>query len=177
MTAALCIFDATAAHIGVIQGIAHETWPHAYGEILTPAQIDYMLTHMYAHETLAAQMQHATSPQHFRLIGASPTSISGFAAYELNALSRGVAKLHKLYCLPSMQGRGFGAALVADVIVQCQAQQQHALRLNVNKFNKAIGFYQRLGFAKVKAEVIDIGQGFVMDDDVLEMALHHLHKN
>ena len=166
------IFDATIDDIGVIQRIARDTWPIAYGEILTAAQIDYMLSRMYAHDTLAAQMQHLTSPQRFRLIGDTKTSITGFAAYELNAASPGVTKLHKLYCLPSTHGRGYGAALVADVVALCQLQKQRALRLNVNKFNKAMGFYQRLGFEQVDEEVIDIGQGYVMDDYVLEKVLH-----
>ena len=51
-------------------------------------------------------------------------------------------------------------------------QNNHALYLNVNKHNEnAIGFYRINGFSIVKEEVIDIGNGFVMDDYVFEKPL------
>jgi len=44
------------------------------------------------------------------------------------------------------------------------------LTLNVNKDNqKAIDFYRSQGFVEVYKEVIDIGNGFVMDDVVMEL--------
>jgi diamine N-acetyltransferase len=46
------------------------------------------------------------------------------------------------------------------------------LYLNVNRFNeKAISFYQHIGFYEAYREVIDIGNGFIMDDIVMEMKL------
>jgi ribosomal protein S18 acetylase RimI-like enzyme len=39
--------------------------------------------------------------------------------------------------------------------------------LNVNRFNPAVSFYEKYGFRTVKEEVIDIGNGFVMDDFVM----------
>ena len=46
-----------------------------------------------------------------------------------------------------------------------------AIELNVNRHNPASGFYERHGFRVVRDEVIDIGQGYVMDDHVMELAL------
>ena len=48
---------------------------------------------------------------------------------------------------------------------------QKAIFLNVNKYNNAINFYTKLGFVKVKDKVIDIGNGYVMDDYVMEVAI------
>ena len=42
------------------------------------------------------------------------------------------------------------------------------IRLNVNKYNFAIDVYKRLGFVTVADEVNDIGNGYVMDDYVME---------
>jgi hypothetical protein len=39
--------------------------------------------------------------------------------------------------------------------------------LNVNKYNKAKFFYEKLGFTITKEEVIDIGNDYVMDDYVM----------
>jgi ribosomal protein S18 acetylase RimI-like enzyme len=43
--------------------------------------------------------------------------------------------------------------------------------LNVNKRNIAIRFYESIGFAITNEEVIDIGNGFVMDDFVMEKTI------
>jgi ribosomal protein S18 acetylase RimI-like enzyme len=46
-----------------------------------------------------------------------------------------------------------------------------ALELNVNKKNPAILFYEHLGFYREKEVVIDIGNGFVMDDYIMVLDL------
>jgi diamine N-acetyltransferase len=162
-----CIDD-----IATIQAIAHETWPIAYGDILSAAQIRYMLTRMYAHETLANQMQDAANGQQFLLI-ANAMHVAGFAAYSVNQPAAAIAKLHKLYCLPTSQGLGLGRKLVNAVIANCVIAKQKTLCLNVNKFNRAKIFYERLGFKMISEEVIDIGEGYVMDDFVLERTLNN----
>ena len=47
---------ATPREYPTIQLIAHATWPSAYGDILTPEQIDYMLAMMYTPEAVASQV-------------------------------------------------------------------------------------------------------------------------
>ena len=46
-----------------------------------------------------------------------------------------------------------------------------ALTLNVNRFNKAIDFYLKNGFKIIKEENIEIGNGFLMEDYVMEKIL------
>ena len=82
-----------------------------------------------------------------------------------------VEKLHKLYVLPDTQRRGRGRALVLAGSAAAKARGAQVLRLDVNRNNPAIGFYERLGFAPVREQVTDIGGGFVMDDLVLELEL------
>ena len=45
------------------------------------------------------------------------------------------------------------------------------MELNVNRFNPAKRFYERHGFQVVRDEVIAIGNGYVMDDHVMQRAL------
>ena len=45
------------------------------------------------------------------------------------------------------------------------------LELNVNKYNSAIAFYKKKNFRIIKEELIDIGEGYVMDDYVMRKAL------
>jgi ribosomal protein S18 acetylase RimI-like enzyme len=83
-----------------------------------------------------------------------------------------MAKLHKLYLLPSSQGKGVGKSLLLEVTKRAREAGQKSLVLNVNKYNeKAINFYIAMGFVTIRQEVNDIGQGYVMDDDVMELSL------
>jgi len=152
----------------LIQGIAHQTWPSTFAGLLSEAQIDYMLNWMYALPMLESQVEKG----HGFLVAEVEGEAVGFAGYELNHLEGPKAKLHKLYLLPSSQGKGVGKALLLEVSKRAREAGQKSLLLNVNKYNKkAIDFYLAMGFVTIRQEVNDIGQGYVMDDDVMELAL------
>ena len=77
-------------------------------------------------------------------------------------------KLHKLYLLPEMQGRGLGSRLLQHVEREVRAGAGRRLILSVNKRNaKAITAYKRNGFVIAESVVTDIGGGFVMDDYIM----------
>ena len=64
-------------------------------------------------------------------------------------------------------GKGLGAQMVKYVETLSKENNDVMLELNVNKYNSALHFYHRLGFAIEKDVVIDIGNGYVMDDYVM----------
>ena len=78
-------------------------------------------------------------------------------------------KIHKIYLLQKTQGKGFGKFIIDEVIKVAKNNHQKGVFLNVNKYNKAQFFYQKLGFAITKEEVIDIGNNYIMDDYVMEL--------
>ena len=70
-----------------------------------------------------------------------------------------------------MHGKGVGKLLVNEVKNIAQRNGGKFLRLNVNKNNKAKSFYEKIGF-KIKETVkLAIGNGFFMDDYVMELEL------
>jgi len=91
----------------------------------------------------------------------------GFASFQLDFPYPGITKIHKLYVLPEAQHLGAGKLLVGHIHEAVVATQQ-ALILNVNKNNRARAFYARLGFQVVGEEVIDIGNGYLMDDVIMQ---------
>ncbi|MEI6737475.1 MAG: GNAT family N-acetyltransferase, partial [Pseudomonadota bacterium] len=159
------------ADIAAIKNIAFETWPVAYGEILSPAQMGYMLEMMYSSSALTMQIEQKHHCFMLALERMESQSAIGFASYELDYQKTPKTKLHKLYCLPSSQGQGTGAALVHAVANIARQAAQTALTLNVNKNNKATGFYARQGFHIIGQEDIDIGEGFMMEDFIMERPL------
>lgn len=151
-----------------VQSIAHRTWPSTFANILSPEQIDYMLNWMYELKMLESQLEKG----HTFLLAEEDKKELGFAGFEPNYAEGQKSKLHKIYLLPEAQGKGAGKALILEVADRARKANQKSLLLNVNKYNqKAIDFYLKMGFQEIYKEVIDIGNGYVMDDVVMELNL------
>lgn len=164
------IRPATLADIAAIRQVAHDTWPHTYREILSAEQITYMLSRMYDVQTLQRQMQ--DEGHRFFLACDLQDEVVGFAGFQPDYQGQGgMAKLHKLYLLPSLQGQGVGKQLLQACVQGAQALGQTQLQLNVNRYNRAVAFYRHCGFEILREEVLDFGEGYVMDDFVLVLAL------
>ncbi len=150
-----------------VQSIAHRTWPETFKDVLSPAQIDYMLGWMYDLKNL--EKQHNEGHQFF--IAEEENENLGFTGIEVNNEPE-ITKIHKIYILPTAQGKGIGKKFLSNIKDIAKANDQKSLLLNVNKYNQgAIAFYEYLGFVNIRAEVNDIGNGYVMDDYVFELKL------
>jgi ribosomal protein S18 acetylase RimI-like enzyme len=172
------ILPATPAEYETIRQIAHATWPDTFGDILSEAQIDYMLGMMYSLE--AVQDQVAKGHVFHLLLEEEAEQLNEGAAtrfrpvayfsHQLDYLP-GTTKIHKLYALPSVQGKGYGKAMISKVEAIAKAAGQQTVRLDVNYENKAVGFYEYLGFEKMGRYDTDIGHGYLMEDWIMEKPL------
>ena len=149
----------------IVIDLTKKIWPVAYGEILSKAQLDYMIDKFYNETALRELMQKGHI---FYLALDDNDNYVGFVSYEINS-EPNKTKIHKIYVLPETQGAGLGRQFFELVKEKAIENNQNAIFLNVNKYNNAIHFYTKLGFTKVKDEVIDIGNGYVMDDYVMEV--------
>lgn len=162
------IIEAQPDEYNVIQYIAGKTWPVAYGDILSPAQLDYMIEWLYSLEKLNADV--ANGHRYYLAKDDKDTPL-GFIGIEHGYGGMAVSKLHKIYILPELQGKGVGQLLLAEAERLASAAGSNALSLNVNRHNKARHFYEKHGFFVVKSEDIDIGNGYRMEDYVMEKPL------
>ena len=180
------IVAATADDFAIIERIARQTWPSTFRGILSAEQIEYMLHLMYRPEALAEQV----AGGHRFLLLLSPTTVRtrgimaptypggsavrfrpvGYVSYQQDYLP-GTTKIHKIYLLPSTQGRGYGKALLRKVERIAVNAGQQKLRLDVNYENKAVGFYEHYGFVKIGRFDTDIGNGYLMEDWQMEKPL------
>lgn len=152
----------------IVIDLTKKIWPVAYGEILSKAQLDYMIDKFYNETALREQIE--VKGHVFYLAQDDNGKDVGFVSYEINSIPN-KTKIHKIYVLPETQGTGLGRQFFELVKEKAKENNQNAIFLNVNKYNNAIHFYTKLGFTKVKDEVIDIGNGYVMDDYVMEVAI------
>ena len=149
--------------ISIVQNLANITWPVAYGDIITPQQLDYMMELIYSKSSLQKQIEKG---QQF-VIAYNDGSAVAFASYSAKKNDPAIYKLHKIYILPNQQGKGIGKHLINYIIEDIQPAT--SLQLNVNRHNKALHFYEKAGFKIIGEEDIDIGNDFYMNDYVMEL--------
>ncbi len=163
---AVILTTAQEHDIHKIQAIANEVWPVAYAQIISAQQISYMLEMMYSSASLHNQMM---VEGHQFILAHIGDECVGFAGYSKD--NNTTHKLHKLYVLTTMHGKGVGKLLLEEVAKRSQSKGAIELILQVNKNNKAKDFYMANGFEIDHELVLDIGNGFVMDDFVLKRKL------
>jgi GNAT superfamily N-acetyltransferase len=161
------IREATAADVDTILQIANDTWWPTYGQILSKEQVNYMLQTIYSAENISAQIQ---SRSQIYLLLIEDDKPVAFAAYSQREDNADIYKLHKLYCLPVTQGKGYGKILINTVAEKTKEAGKHILDLNVNRYNKAKDFYEKIGFSVVYEEDIAIGP-YWMNDYVMRKQL------
>ena len=150
--------------ISTIQEIAYKTWPDAYKNILSNEQLSYMLNLMYNKDELQNQFEDENYTFIIYLSNNTPT---GFAAYSLISTD-GLYKLHKLYILPDSQSKGIGKFMIDFIFSDLKNKNAKCLSLNVNRNNDAVHFYLSQDFKIIKEEDNDIGNGYFMNDYVME---------
>jgi GNAT superfamily N-acetyltransferase len=161
------IIKATVADTEIIRRLAEETWWPTYGPILEKEQITFMLGEIYSAEKISKQLE--TGEQTFLLLLEADEPVA-FAGYSPREEDPEIYKLHKLYCLPKTQGKGYGKILINAVIDEVRKAGKHTLDLNVNRHNKALTFYEKMGFKIAYEEDIAIGP-YWMNDFVMQKKL------
>ncbi len=155
-------------NIPIIQALAKKTWLVAYSQIISPAQMIYMLDLFYSYASLQQQMKVG----HQFIVAIENDIVVGFASYSIKSIEEPtVYRLHKIYIDPTQQGKGIGKLLINFIIDDIQPKSATDLELNVNRHNKALHFYQKLGFTILKEEDINIGNGYFMNDYVMGFSL------
>ena len=163
---------ATKNQLPIIQELAYKIWPGTYGDILSKVQLDFMLEKFYNIDYLENLL--LVENQVFLLISENEVFV-GFCAYQMNIPIGNPeilkTKLHKIYVLPETQGKGFGKILLHEVEKIALNNNNTAVFLNVNRYNKAQEFYKNQQY-KITSEVdIEIGNGYLMEDFVMEKML------
>ena len=157
------IRPATPEDASIIQQLAEAIWLPTYSPILSQEQIRYMLDHIYDLDSITGQIKDGNQTYIMLMVDGVPT---GFAAYSARTENPDIYKLHKLYCLTETKGQGYGRLLLRDVEKRVTQTGITVLELNVNKYNPARGFYEKMGYEVAYSEEIPIGP-YIMDDYVM----------
>jgi ribosomal protein S18 acetylase RimI-like enzyme len=159
------IRNASIDDIPLIRELTFNVWPQTYAAIISQQQIDYMLDMMYSEAALKKQMEDGC---HFIIVYDEKEPV-GFAAFQ--EIKPTNWKLHKIYILTTQQGKGTGKFVIDHIIKEIQEKAATALQLQVNRHNKAMSFYEKIGFTVIEEADFDIGNGWFMNDYIMEKKL------
>lgn len=141
-----------------IETLAREIWEEHYTPIIGVAQVDYMLEKFQSAKAMEGQVEEGY--EYFMIL--EEGRLVGYLAFKEEADG---LFLSKVYVHSSVRGRGLGKAAIEFVKTEAQNRGLSQIRLTVNKYNHySIAAYLKMGFEKTRELVMDIGEGYVMDD-------------
>ncbi|MFZ4544969.1 MAG: GNAT family N-acetyltransferase [Saprospiraceae bacterium] len=143
-----------------IERLARSIWQDHYVSMIGQAQVDYMLEKFYRIDALNAQHQEGQAFWLIEIEG-EPCGYIGISEKE-----KGAFFLHKFYLNTNLQGKGFGKKIFDLLLSQYPGAESIRLQVNINNF-KSINFYFKLGFTIEKRFILNIGNGYIMDDYIM----------
>lgn len=153
--------------LSLTRNLAEKIWPSAYGTILSKEQLSYMLNWMYSIETLEKSFDKGNE---FYCAFDNDLPL-GFLELEFLNENPNTVKLQKIYVLPSEQKNGLGTKLLQFGIIHSKNKGANKIILQVNRDNKAVDFYLKNNFSIISEEDFPIGNGYYMNDYVMEKTL------
>ncbi len=151
-----------AAGVQTVCRVADAIWREHYAAILDPGQIDYMLATFQSPGAVQEQIEQGYFYYLFLWEGAPVGYLSIHPEKDRLFLS-------KLYVDKAHRGHGIARSALRFLKGLCREEGLASIYLTVNKHNAhSIEAYKRLGFVKAREQTVDIGNGYVMDDYVME---------
>ena len=146
--------------ISQVAKLAEEIWKQHYLPIIGKEQVDYMLDKFQSKNAIKQQI--AEGYRYYFIY--DDQLESGYFSVKDKGEKLYLSKLYVLY---SRRGKGIGKQTINFIK---SSFDNPAIQLTVNKRNSdSIAFYQKVGFNIVDYVEMDIGNGFVMDDYVMEL--------
>ena len=165
----ITLTPAAVTDFPTLRDLAGTIWRRHYAGIVSAEQIDFMLARRFSDEALQAWVGAADRWLEVLRVDGAPV---GYCSSEAEAEHPEALTLRQLYLLESHRVRGLGRFMLGHVESRARTLGKSAVRLQVNKRNAtALAFYRAAGFSVREAAVFDIGDGFVMDDYVMEKRL------
>lgn len=155
---------ATIADRSLIRELAWQVFPATYKDILTPEQIDYMMEWMYSEENIRKQME---EENHVYFIAYKDNDAAGYVSVQPEGDD--LFHLQKIYVLPQYQQTHCGSFLFRSAIQYIKEIHPAPckMELNVNRYNRALHFYEHMGMKKVREGDFPIGNGYYMNDYIM----------
>lgn len=149
-----------AENIKELANLASKIWHEYWPIILTDEQIDYMVEKFQSEKAIKQQITNENYTYYF--IRENGENVGYFGISDKGDY----LFLSKLYIYGSHRHKGLGSKAFEKIK---QIANGKKIQLTVNKYNEhTISAYKKWGFKVTDSVVTDIGNGFVMDDYIME---------
>lgn len=151
----------------LIAALAREIYTEHYTPIVGKAMVDYMLETLQSEEAVSRQIEEGKQYYIINLAGVP----AGYFGVELKS-DEGELFLSKLYIRRSARGNRLSSLAFDKMKYIAKDNGLKNIKLKVNKNNgMSMDIYKALGLEVTGTDISDIGNGFIMDDYVMEMAV------
>ncbi|WP_372754616.1 GNAT family N-acetyltransferase [Mariniflexile sp.] len=155
----------TQNHFQELGRLADIIWREYYIPMVGKPQIDYMLEKFQSVEAIKNQVEAGFE---YFLITFDTIPVSYIAIKK----EEDTLFLSKIYVLSTYRGKKIGKKAMQFIEEKAKSYDLKAIRLTVNINNtKAINAYEAMGFTKTGTLKAPIGEGFFMDDFLMEKAV------
>lgn len=154
-------------HIAITANLAHKIWNQHYVPIIGQAQVDYMIDKFQNVEAFTKQIEDG----YLYYLISQDCVHCGYLAL-VPDIPNEKLMVSKIYVDADFRGFGLGLKLMNFAVDLAQKSHAKTVWLTVNKHNSnSINWYKNYGFKIIKSIQLDIGNGFVMDDYLMEKVL------
>lgn len=149
-----------------IADLAEIIWNEHFTPIIGKKQVDYMIEKFQSYPALKEQI--ADGYEYYQIFDKDEfCGYTGIHPGEDNRLF-----LSKLYIKKECRGRHLASLAFSFLKDICQKRGYSAIWLTCNKQNKnTLSVYRHLGFETIDTQEADIGDGFIMDDYIMEYTI------
>lgn len=159
---------ATKNQMEAVEELGSQVWHEHYTPIIGAEQVAYMLDKFQSFKAIENQIN--KEGYTYYLLKAK-TQYAGYGAIKIE---EGKLFLSKLYIDKAYRNQKIGHNMMEFLVELCKEKGLDKIWLTVNKYNNhSIAAYERFGFVKVDEQVADIGNGYVMDDYIMEKKIEH----
>ena len=152
----------TDAQLRQVAVLAEEIWNQHFTDIIGKEQVDYMVEKFQSFQALKEQV--AGGYEYFQLFAGDT-----FCGYTGVHDEDGTLFLSKLYIRADARGQHLSSRAFQFLKDLCKERGLSKIWLTCNKNNEhTLAVYDHFGFTVASEKKADIGNGFFMDDYILE---------
>ncbi len=156
----------TPADQEALAKLASEIWHEYWPALIGPEQTDYMVENFQSLEAIKRDMAE-NAYEYWFVVDEAGKTVGYTGGHEEPETSRFF--ISKIYLLAEERGKHYASQVIAFYAALCRDRDLHSMYLTVNKRNElGIRAYLGKGFVTIESVETDIGNGFIMDDYVME---------
>lgn len=146
-----------------IAELAEIIWHEHFVPIIGKEQVEYMVDKFQSYRALKEQIEN--DYEYYQIINSG--EFCGYCG--IHQEDDGRLFLSKLYLKKEARGRHLASQAFEFLKALCKERNLSAIWLTCNKHNDdSLAVYRHFGFETIDTQEADIGNGFIMDDYIME---------